>query len=93
MKKVSDAFPKERFEVYIIFSKLCRFTKEEIDRIRTAQEKYRFNIILLSERELEPYFIYERTSQEFDIMETAVSLDVLAMNTESIYFDPKPRSP
>jgi hypothetical protein len=91
MKKVADAFPKERFEVFIVFAKLSHFTSEEIERCRVSQDQYRYRVILLCERELEPYFVYERTAQEFDINKTAVSLEDFAKNTHDIYFDPKQR--
>jgi hypothetical protein len=46
-------------------------------------------VILLSNRELEPYHVYERTAQEFDIRGTAISLRDLALATLRVFFEPK----
>jgi len=91
LKKVADAFPRERFEVFVLFSKLAPFTVEEIERCRTAQDPYRYRVILLSVRELEPYSVYERTAKEYGINKIAISLDDLAKNTHLVYFDPRQR--
>jgi hypothetical protein len=50
-------------------------------------------MILLSDRELEPYFVYDWAKKEFEINPTAVCLEDLANTTHSLYFDPKPRNP
>ena len=89
LSRVADAFPQRRFETYIIFSKTSPFTAEEIARCRLAQTPDRFRVILLSDRELEPYFIYEKTEKEFDIRSTAISLEDLARNTHDIFFRPR----
>lgn len=91
LTKVADAFPRERFDVFILFSKLDGFSDVEVERCRKAQDQYRKRVIMLTDRELEPYFIYERTEQDFDIDKHAVTLDDLAKNTEDIFFKPKPR--
>jgi len=44
---------------------------------------------MLSERELEPYHLYERTEKEFEINRTAVSLEDLAEVTDGVFFNPK----
>jgi hypothetical protein len=90
LKKVADAFPK-RIEPYIIFAKTTAFSPEEIERCKSAQDPYRFRVILLSTRELEPYFIYERAEKEFEIRSSVISLKDLAQATQNIYFDPKPK--
>jgi len=92
LAKVADAFPKERFDVFILFSKLNDFSNEEIERCRKAQDTYRKRVIMLTDRELEPYFIYERTEKEFAIDKHAISLDDLAKNTAVIFFAPQPTS-
>jgi hypothetical protein len=50
-------------------------------------------VILLSDRELEPYFMYERAEKEFVIRPSAISLEDMAQATQDIYFDPKPKNP
>ena len=39
--KVADAFPKDRMDVSILFSKLCQFTPDEIDRIKKTRESFK----------------------------------------------------
>ncbi len=86
LKQVADAFPSNRIKSYIIFSKTCPFTPEEIERCRAAQDPNRARVILLSDRELEPYFIYERTQKEYDVRVSAISLEDLAKATILIIF-------
>ena len=58
MMAVADAFPPSHFDTYVIFAKTAPFTQEEIDRCKEAQKGGgRSSIILLSDRELEPYFV------------------------------------
>lgn len=89
LKRIADVFPQERFEVFIIFSKTTSFTPKEIECCKVAQDPYRHRLILLSGRELEPYYLYERTAKEFYIDEHAATLEEFAKNTHNIYFDPK----
>jgi hypothetical protein len=91
LTRVADALDGDRVEPFIIFAKTSPFTQEEIERCRTAQPEHRFRAILLSDRELEPYFVYERTETEFDIRSSAISLEDLARATDSIYFHPRRR--
>ncbi len=101
LTKVAEALEKSPCQVFILFSKCGGFTNEEIDRCKAARRKffehdgkahYTHNVIMLSERELEPYFIYERTEKGFVIERYAHSLEDLAMNTVNIFFDPKPKT-
>ena len=89
LKQVADAFPFRRVRSYIIFSKTSGFTAEEVSRCRAAQDKYQQRVILLSERELEPYFVYKRTEKEFDIRRSVISLEDMAIATQNIYFEPR----
>jgi hypothetical protein len=89
LKQVADALPSQRINSYIIFSKTSPFTPEEIDRCRAAQDPYRARVILLSDRELEPYFVYERTEKEYEVRASAISLEDLAKATKDIYFEPR----
>lgn len=91
LTQVADAFPKDRIAPFIIFSKTAPFTADEIARCRAAQPPGRKRLILLSDRELEPYFMYERAAKEFVIDSTAISLEDLANTTHALYFDPKPK--
>jgi hypothetical protein len=49
-------------------------------------------MILLSDRELEPYFVYEWAAKGFEIDATAISLEDLANTTHELYFNPKPKA-
>jgi len=63
------------------------------EECHAAQSAGRKRLILLSDRELEPYFVYEWAEKEFVIDPTAVSLEDLANTTHALYFDPKPKNP
>ncbi len=91
LTQVADAFPKDRIHAYIVFSKTAPFTAEEIARCWAAQPPGRKRVILLSDRELEPYFVYEWAAKEFQIKPTAISLEDLANTTHALYFDPRPK--
>jgi hypothetical protein len=91
LSRVADLFEKTTLSPYIVFAKLGTFTDAEVERCKLAKDRYRSRVILLSSRELEPYFVYERTTKEFEIDSTAVSLQDLAQATESIFFAPRPR--
>jgi len=43
-------------------------------------------MILLLNRELEPYFVYEWAAKEFEIDSTAISFEDLAKTTQELYF-------
>jgi len=91
---VADALTASRdCEAFIVFSKTSRFTPEEVERCKGAQGEYERRVILLSDRELEPYFMYERAEKEFVIRPSAISLEDMAQATQDIYFDPKPKNP
>lgn len=90
LTRVADALSSaRRIQPYIIFSKTAPFTLDEVARCRTAQSTRRQRVILLSPRELEPYFVYALSAKEFDIRSTAISLEDMARATHGIYFDPK----
>jgi hypothetical protein len=92
MGLVADALTRdEQCEAFIVFSKTGSFTAEEVERCKLAQHRYGQRVILLSERELEPYFMYERAHEEFEIQRSAISLEDMAEVTQNIYFDPKPK--
>ncbi len=72
LRAVADAFPRDRFEVYILLAKLCPFTPREIELVKTLNGPYRPRVILLTDRELEPYHLYDRARKLFEIKGTAV---------------------
>jgi hypothetical protein len=90
MVAIADAFPPERIRAFIVFAKTGEFSTEEIERCRTAQRDPP-RLILLSRRELEPTFVYQRAAKQFEIQGVTVSLNGLAHSTVDIFFNPKPR--
>jgi hypothetical protein len=89
---VADAFPPDRFDVFLVFSKTSNFKQEEIDCCRAANSQGKHRTILLAERELEPYFVYERAGKEFAINDVVVSLEDMVEATRGIYFEPRPKT-
>jgi hypothetical protein len=90
MAAVADSFPRNVFESYIIFSKTGPFTPEEVENCRKAQPRDGgCRVIMLSNRELEPYFLYEKASRQFDVRESVASLQDMALATVHIYFSPR----
>ena len=95
MIKVADAFPKDRLDVTILFSKLDQFTSTEIELIKKTRKEYRIHndviytdrTIMFTDRELEPYFVYEWTAKELQVDQSAVSIDDLVKNTTRIFFE------
>ena len=93
LRAVADSFPRGRFEVYILLAKLCAFTPEEIELARSLNGEHQLRVIMLTERELEPYHLFERTEKLFKIDRYSGSPENLARATVSIYLDPKPVTP
>lgn len=86
LRAVADAFPRERFEVYILLAKLCPFTTSEIEMAKSLNSEYRKRVILLTDRELDPYFVFDRTAKAFDVGRHPISAEDLATATDRIYF-------
>lgn len=89
--EVADAFPTDRFDTFIAFAKLTKFTPDEIALASAVNTQHRRRLILLTDRELEPYFVYDRTAEAFDIDRSAVSFDDMAKATHDIFIEPRPR--
>lgn len=100
--KVAEALRGGPFHVYLLFAKCGQFTDTEIERCKNARRKlfehqgkvhYQNNIIMLSARELEPYFMYQETEKQFEIKQYAHTFEELAINTVNIFFEPRPKAP
>lgn len=89
LRRVADAFPAETYDVYIVFAKLAEFGADEIRHIRALNDDDRRRAIMLTTRELEPWFIYERTEKIFDITMHAVTFQEMADNTHDIFIEPR----
>jgi hypothetical protein len=87
--KAADAMASAGCETFIIFSKTSAFLPEEVARCRDAQGSQRRRVILFSKRELEPYYLYERTSSEFEVSPYASTLEQMVTATHHSYFEPK----
>jgi hypothetical protein len=88
LKRVADSLPSHRFQTYIVLAKLAPFTPEEIALAKSLNDRYNQRAILLTNRELEPYHFYERTSLEFkNLKGHGSSPEDLAINTAMMYFN------
>lgn len=90
LRAVADSFPRNRFKVYILISKLCAFTQAEIELARSLNDEHQLRVILMTERELEPYHLFERTAKLFQIDRYASSAGDLARATVAIFLNPQP---
>jgi hypothetical protein len=86
VRQIADALATKRFDVFILFAKLSPFSDDEIALVKTLNGQYHQRVILLTERELEPYHLYERTEKELGIKARGGSLGELARVTAEIYF-------
>ena len=64
LRQIANAIPSERFDPYILLARLSPFSLEEIALARTLNSHFQERVILLSQRELEPYHVYERVNKE-----------------------------
>jgi hypothetical protein len=87
LKLVSEALDEKGIEVFVVFAKLTEFTSEELERCRAINGEFKRRLILLTKRELEPYFIYEKTAKEFEIPEYAISLEDMAHITHTVFYE------
>ena len=87
LREVADAFPRERFRVFITLAKLSAFKPAEIELAKSLNDKYRQRAILLTASELEPYRIYDRASEEFKKRFHGTSAQELAVATAAMYFN------
>ncbi len=91
--RVAKAFPTDRFDVFIVFAKLAEFSEEELQLISAANEEHMRRVIILTHRELEPWFIYERTAQQFEIDKIVVDFEGMANVTDEVFFESKEQKP
>jgi hypothetical protein len=93
LKAVADVFPKDRYDVYVVFSRLTPFSEEEVEHIKQVNGPHDRRAIMLTDRELEPYFIYERTAKEFDVSNAPVSFGDMVIATARVFFERRRRTP
>lgn len=93
LTRVADALPRNRFDVFLLFAKLVPFSAEEIAACKMAQGDFEPRVIMLSDRELEPYDLYELAEKEFVMRQSyASSLEDMARATIEVYFNPVPKT-
>jgi hypothetical protein len=90
LRRIADALPAHRFETFILFAKLSPFSPDEIALAKTLNGPYRRRVILLTARELEPFYIYDRTQKEMGITSYGRSPDELTDVTAQLYFQAAP---
>ena len=86
LKRVADSFPKERFETFIVLSKIPPFTKDEIEISKMLNDEYKRRVILLTAKELEPYHIREASKEITDKRLRWNSPKEMADSTFELYF-------
>jgi hypothetical protein len=91
LKAVADAFPRDLFKVYVVFARLSSFSNEEVEHIRQVNGPGDSRAIMLTERELEPSSIYERTAKEFDISFNPISFEDMMIGTMITFFEQRRR--
>ena len=94
LRRVAGALPRNRLKVFALFSKLSKFTSEEVAIARSLNDDGEPRTILLTERELEPHFIYKRTKRDFELKNASgASLEDMVSVTQQIYFQNGPLPP
>lgn len=87
MDRIARSFPKHRFETFILFAKLSAFSPDEVSLAKGLNTKYENRVMLLTDRELEPYFLYERAKKELGIESHGVTPKEIAKVTRDMYFE------
>lgn len=86
LKRIADALPRKRFKTFVILSQIAPFTTKQVQYAKTLNDRHRSRVILLTARELEPYFIYERTKAEKGVDAHGGTPEDMAMVTAQLYF-------
>lgn len=85
--QVARAFPNDRFDVFLIFTKLADFSENELSLIATANDDYIRRVIILTPRELDHWFPYKRAAELFQIDPIIIDLHGMAKATQQIFFE------
>jgi hypothetical protein len=87
LRQIADALPRDRLKPFVLLSKLSAFTPDEIDIAGRLNGLHQHRAILLTDRELEPYHVYQRAKREFGLeREYASTPEDMAAITHRIYF-------
>lgn len=85
--KLANAIPKHLGQCFILFSKTEAFTADEVALARTLNSQHERRVILWSQKELEPYFVYERAADRLGEARYASTLTDMANVTHQLWFD------
>ena len=73
--------------MFILLAKLAPFNPVEIELAKTLNAKpWMRRVIMLTARELEPYYLFERTNAELGLKLRSNTAEDLAKATYEIYF-------
>ncbi len=95
LARIADQYPRERVKAFVLFAKTAPFSEADVEACALAQDQYDARVILLSDREREPYFVFERTADEVSGLERLKhphSLKELAEAMVQIYPALRPRA-
>ena len=88
LRAVAAAIPQQRFETYILLTKLAAFTAYEVSCARVLNENQPSpRVILLTDRELEPYNIFDRHQVDQRTVLDGSTVEDLANSTYALYFE------
>jgi hypothetical protein len=85
--------PRELADAFIMFAKTNVFAENEIRLAQTLSGPHRQRVILCSQDELEPYYVYARSEARLGQRQYATILTDMAQVTERLWFAPPPRTP
>lgn len=86
LKKLAGAIPPDIAQVFILFAKTDTFTENEINLAKQINSEHEFKVILWSDRELEPYDVYERSKDGEGKHIYATSITEMARITHQLWF-------
>lgn len=86
LRRIADALPRKRFKTFVILSQIAPFAAEQVQYAKTLNDRYRSRVILLTSRELEPYFVYERAKAEAGVDSYGSTPEDMVRATVQLYF-------
>ncbi len=87
LRHIAAALPNNRFDVFILLAKLGPFSPDEISLAKSINaESGMRRVIMLTARELEPYYLFEKTNIELGLNLHGHTAENLANATHEIYF-------
>lgn len=87
MRMVAESLEEFGINTFVIFSKLTDFSPDELKCCLKVNEKYRNRLILFTKRELEPYFLYEKTAKQFDVKRHVHSFSDMVKVTHRVFYE------